>query len=126
MALNRNNQNAKTLIERQQKIDEAEKKAQAEKDAAKAAAAEAGEDGEEAEEPAAEEKVAEKEEEAAGDDKEKKDEPELKVNADQIKAISVITDEFANIITKNFSVYAQYDDFTFGKSRSTQKVDEKL
>jgi hypothetical protein len=38
----------------------------------------------------------------------------------------VITDEFANIIAKNFSVYAHYDDFTFGKSRSTQKVDEKL
>ena len=78
MALNRNNQNIKTLIERQQKIDEAEKKAQAEKDAAKSAAAEAGKEGEEAE---AEEKAAEKEEEA-GDDKDKKDEPELKVNTD--------------------------------------------
>ena len=102
------------MIERQQKIDDAEKKAQAEKDAK--AAEKGGKEGEEAD---AEEKAAEEKEEEAGDDKDKKEEPELKVNGEQIKAISVITDEFANIIAKNFSVYAHYDDFTFGKSRST-------
>lgn len=30
-----------------------------------------------------------------------------------------MVDEFNNIVGKNFSVYAHYDDFTFGKSRST-------
>ena len=37
-----------------------------------------------------------------------------------------MVDEFNNIVGKNFSVYAHYDDFSFGKSRSTEKVDEKL
>ena len=48
------------------------------------------------------------------------------VDTDKIKAIANIVDEFNNIVAKNFSVYAQYDDFSFANSRSSDKIEEKL
>jgi cupin superfamily acireductone dioxygenase involved in methionine salvage len=48
------------------------------------------------------------------------------VDTDKIKAITSIVDEFNNIVAKNFSVYAQYDDFSFANSRSSDKIEEKL
>ena len=122
--LEKNLENIKILIERQKKID-AENKAQAEREAREAADKQEAEDDaldgekplkkEKEEEPAAEE--AKPEEEA---------EPKIDIESDKIKAISTMVDEFNNIVGKNYSVYAHYDDFTFGKSRSTQKVEEKL
>jgi hypothetical protein len=48
------------------------------------------------------------------------------VDSDKIKAITSMVDEFNNIVAKNFSVYAQYDDFSFANSRSADAVMEKL
>lgn len=71
-----------------------------------------------------------KEEEPTPEEEEvevKKEEgPQVSIDSDLIKAISTMVDEFNNIVGKNFSVYAHYDDFSFGKSRSTEKVEEKL
>lgn len=45
------------------------------------------------------------------------------VDSDKVKAITTMVDEFNNIVAKNFSVYAQYDDFSFANSRSSEKVE---
>ena len=37
-----------------------------------------------------------------------------------------MVDEFNNIVAKNFSVYAQYNDFSFANSRSSGDIEEKL
>jgi len=37
-----------------------------------------------------------------------------------------LIDEFSNIVAKNFSVYGQFDDFSFANSRSKEKIEEKL
>ena len=37
-----------------------------------------------------------------------------------------MVDEFNNIVAKNFSVYGQYDDFSFANSRSADDLEEKL
>lgn len=44
--------------------------------------------------------------------------PKDVVDSDKIKAITSMVDEFNNIVAKNFSVYAHYDDFSFANSRS--------
>ena len=48
------------------------------------------------------------------------------VDSDKIKAITSMVDEFNNIVAKNFSAYAHYDDFSFANSRSAEGVMEKL
>jgi hypothetical protein len=48
------------------------------------------------------------------------------VDSDKIKAIVSMVDEFNNIVAKNFSVYAHYDDFSFANSRSSDQIDLKL
>lgn len=48
------------------------------------------------------------------------------VDSDKIKAITSMVDEFNNIVAKNFSAYANYDDFSFANSRSADAVMEKL
>jgi len=48
------------------------------------------------------------------------------VDSDKIKAITSMVDEFNNIVAKNFSVYAQYDDFSFANSRSADQISTKL
>lgn len=35
-------------------------------------------------------------------------------------------DQFNNIVAKNFSVYGNYNDFSFANSRSTDDIDAKL
>ena len=75
-----------------------------------------------------------KEGEEEADDKEKpadnaEETEELKmlpIDSEQIKAMANIIDEFNNIVAKNFSVYGQYDDFSFANSRSSEKIEEKL
>ena len=48
------------------------------------------------------------------------------MDSDKIKAVTSLVDEFNNIVAKNFSVYAQYDDFSFANSRSSDAIEEKL
>ena len=52
--------------------------------------------------------------------------PKDLVDSDKIKAITSMVDEFNNIVAKNFSVYAHYDDFSFANSRSFDQIDQKL
>lgn len=49
-----------------------------------------------------------------------------KVDSDKIKAVTTMVDEFNNIVAKNFSVYGQYDDFSFANSRSADDLEDKL
>ena len=37
-----------------------------------------------------------------------------------------MVDEFNNIVAKNFSVYAHYNDFSFANSRSGNTIEKKL
>ena len=37
-----------------------------------------------------------------------------------------MVEQFSNIVAKNFSVYANYNDFSFANSRSAEKMDQKL
>jgi hypothetical protein len=53
-------------------------------------------------------------------DSTKVEESDSKVDPDKIKAIASMVDEFNNVVAKNFSVYAQYDDFSFANSRSSE------
>ena len=74
-------------------------------------------------------KKEEKPDEAKDEEKEAEKEvedPSLLVDSDKIKAITSMVDEFNNIVAKNFSVYAQYDDFSFANSRSSDAVELKL
>lgn len=48
------------------------------------------------------------------------------VDADKIKAIVNLIDEFNSVVAKNYAVYGQYDDFSFASSRSPEKMLEKL
>lgn len=41
-----------------------------------------------------------------------------KINAYQVEALSTIIDDYENIITKNYCVYTNYEDFSFAQSRS--------
>lgn len=54
------------------------------------------------------------------------DKEDRKVDTDKIKAVTTMVDEFNNIVAKNFSVYGQYDDFSFANSRSADNLEEKL
>lgn len=47
-----------------------------------------------------------------------KEEEKAKVNAYQVEALSTIVDDYENIITKNYCVYTNYEDFSFAQSRS--------
>lgn len=71
------------------------------------------------------EKPTEEEDEDKDAEKEQEDPTQL-VDSDKIKAITSMVDEFNNIVAKNFSVYAQYDDFSFANSRSSDAVELKL
>ena len=55
----------------------------------------------------------------AGEDAAEELDAKLPVDSDQVKAVVTLVDEFNNIIAKNFSVYGQYDDFSFANSRSS-------
>ena len=99
--------NIKTQVERQEKIyKEAQENVQKKDD-------------KKGEQPVEEEKKAESK-------AEEKDEEKVVVDSDKVKAITTMVDEFNNIVAKNFSVYAQYDDFSFANSRSSEKTEDKL
>jgi hypothetical protein len=48
------------------------------------------------------------------------------VDTDTIKAVTTMIDQFNNIVAKNFSVYGQYNDFSFANSRSTEDMETKM
>lgn len=99
--------NIKTQVERQEKIyKEAQENVQKKED-------------KKGEQPVEEEKKAEVK-------AEEKDEEKVVVDSDKVKAITTMVDEFNNIVAKNFSVYAQYDDFSFANSRSSEKIEQRL
>ena len=52
--------------------------------------------------------------------------PLTQVDSDKIKAVTTMIDQFNNIVAKNFSVYVNYNDFTFANSRSADDIDSKL
>ena len=54
-----------------------------------------------------------------------KEKPE-EVDSYKIKAVVSLVDEFTNIVSKNISVYAHYDDFSFSSSRSSEDLKKKL
>ena len=41
-----------------------------------------------------------------------------KVNTYQIEALSTMIDDYDNIITKNYCVFTNYEDFSFAQTRS--------
>ena len=43
-----------------------------------------------------------------------------KVNTYQIEALSTMVDDYENIISKNYCVYTNYEDFSFAESRSIE------
>jgi hypothetical protein len=43
-----------------------------------------------------------------------------KVNTYQIEALSTMIDDYENIITKNYCVYTNYEDFSFAETRSIE------
>jgi hypothetical protein len=48
------------------------------------------------------------------------------VDTDKIKAVTSMIDHFSNVVAKNFSVYANYNDFSFANSRTAENMDKKL
>lgn len=108
----------KQHVERQAKIREHEKTVEAKRAAAK---------------PKWEEMNQERSRDAEKADKEDDGMPKLNlppapepVDADKIKAVTTMIDQFNNIVAKNFSVYGQYNDFSFASSRSADDIDAKL
>lgn len=46
-----------------------------------------------------------------------------KVNTYQIDALSTMIDDYENIITKNYCVYTNYEDFSFAQTRSVDQLE---
>ena len=49
-----------------------------------------------------------------------------KVNTYQIEALSTMIDDYENIITKNYCVYTNYEDFSFAETRSIEQLDKQF
>ena len=47
-------------------------------------------------------------------------EPEKVVDSAKISALNKMLDDFENILSKNFCQFANYEDFSFAKSRTTE------
>ena len=75
-------------------------------------------------------KIVEREE--AGEDSEvnkeaeNTSEPPPKVNTYQIEALSTMIDDYENIITKNYCLYSNCEDFTFAQTRSKQQLETQF
>lgn len=46
------------------------------------------------------------------------------VDTYQIEALSTIVDDFENIISKNYCVYTNYEDFSFAQTRSLDRLED--
>ena len=49
-----------------------------------------------------------------------------KVNTYQIEALSTMVDDYENIITKNYCVYTNYEDFSFAETRSVDQLEKQF
>ena len=49
-----------------------------------------------------------------------------KVNTYQIEALSTMVDDYENIITKNYCVYTNYEDFSFAETRSVEQLEKQF
>lgn len=49
-----------------------------------------------------------------------------KVNTYQIEALSTMVDDYENIISKNYCVYTNYEDFSFAESRSIEQLEKQF
>ena len=78
---------------------------------------EAGEEGKEE----AEEKPKENEESKGEEAEEVSEEV---VDSHRIAALTAMLDDFENILSKNFCQFANYEDFSFAKSRTTEALQE--
>lgn len=90
-------------------------------EAQKAADAEAAKA--EGEEPATEENKEEESKEEEKKDSESGDKKDKKaVDTAKINALNKMLDDFENILSKNFCQFANYEDFSFAKSRTTESL----
>lgn len=62
----------------------------------------------------------EEEEEGKHNEEHKKTE----VDSYKVEALSTMLDDFENIISKNFCLFSNYEDFSFAQSRSKEKLEE--
>jgi hypothetical protein len=49
-----------------------------------------------------------------------------KVDTCQIEALSTMIDDYENIITKNYCVYTNYEDFSFAQTRSVEQLEQQF
>lgn len=49
-----------------------------------------------------------------------------KVNTYQVESLSTMIDDFENIITKNYCVYTNYEDFSFAQTRSIEQLEKQF
>ena len=105
--------------------EEAEKKAieEAKKKEAEAATAD-GDKAEQSTEAAQEEEAKEESKDEAAKSGSK--ESEKAVDTAKINALNKMLDDFENILSKNFCQFANYEDFSFAKSRTTEQLQEQF
>jgi len=58
--------------------------------------------------------------ESESENKENDEAEKPSINSYSVEALSTILDDYENIITKNYCVYTNYEDFSFAQSRSKQ------
>ena len=51
---------------------------------------------------------------------------ELVVDTYRISAMAQMLDDFENVLGKNFCQFANYEDFSFAKSRTTESLQEQF
>ncbi len=49
-----------------------------------------------------------------------------KIDSYKVDAVSTILDDFENIVTKNYCVFANYEDFSYVESRSKNQLEEQF
>ena len=66
------------------------------------------------------------EEEKKEESKSEKVVAKKEVDRERIFAITTMLDDFENILSKNFSLFANYEDFSFAKSRTSEVLSEEF
>ena len=78
------------------------------------------------EEKAKDEPKVEAKEESKEEAKTSDEQPKQEVDSAKISALNKMLDDFENILTKNFCQFANYEDFSFAKSRTTEQLQEQF
>jgi len=66
-----------------------------------------------------------KEEEAEAEEKKELADSKV-VDSARISALNKMLDDFENILSKNFCLFANYEDFSFAKSRTTESLQDQF